>query len=184
MRIINLLPKSRQKELYFESILGGLWTLVVFSFLSFAAVFLVQFATKFYLEFEATSIKGQIKDLQVQVNKQENSDVKAQVKAANDLVSDYQNLVASSPKWSKLIKAFAPLSPSGLRINSFTVEPSTKTVHISGVSPTRELVIALYNNILQDKVDFSNIDYPLENIVQETNITFHFSFNYSDKLIQ
>src|SRR5437868_2973821 len=100
MRIINLLPKLRQKELYYDSILHGLWLLVIFSFISFAAVFLAQFAAKFYLQFQASEIKLQIKDLQSQVNKQENSDVKAKVKAANDLVADYQKLVDGSPKWS------------------------------------------------------------------------------------
>jgi len=184
MRIINLLPKFRQRELYYDSILHGLLTLVIFSFFSFALVFLAQFGTKFYLQIQAGEIKAEIKDLQTQVGKQENSDVKAQVKAANDLISDYQKLVNASPKWSKLVKLFVPLPPQGLKINSFSVNPSSRTIQITGISPTRELVIALYNNILQEKTDFYGIDYPLENIVQETNINFHFTFFYKSNIIQ
>ncbi len=182
MKVINLLPKSRQQELRYEITLHSLWVLVGLSLTSFALVFLVQFATKFYLQIEAGVIKDEVAQLQAQVNKQQNNDIKAKIKVANDLVSDYKNLSDSSPKWSKVIKAFSVLPPAGVRIISFTIDTQKKTITITGFAPTRELVIQFYNNILQDTADFSDIDYPLENVAEATNNSFHFSFKINEGL--
>jgi hypothetical protein len=184
MKTINILPKSRQQELRFEIILHSLWVVVNLSLVSFVLVFLVQFGTKFYLQYQNDAIKQQITQLQSQVNKQQNTEIKTQIQQANDLVSDYLNLAASSPHWSKVIKAFTPLPPAGLKISTLAIDPVQDTVTITGLSPTRDLVIQLYNNILQDTKDFYGIDYPLENVVNPVNVTFHFTFNIQKALLQ
>ena len=148
MKLINLLPKTRQQELRYEVILHSLWVVVNLSLASFVLVFLVQFGTKFYLEYQNDAIKQQAAQLQSQVDKQQNTEIKAKIEAVNNLVSDYQNLANGAPHWSKVIKAFAPLPPQGLKISTFSINASQNTVSIVGLSPTRDLVIALYNNIL------------------------------------
>jgi len=175
-KVINLLPKSKQKELHYDSMLHSLWIIVIWSCLSFALVFAAQFATKFYLQLEGQVIHSQIDALQQEVDKQQNSDVKTQIAAANNLIKDYHNLAVASPQWSRIIKAFAPLPPAGVKINSFGVNTSNQSVIINGLSPTRDLVIKLYNTILADQKDFYGIDYPLENVVPATNNPFHFTF--------
>ncbi len=184
MRIINLLPKPRQQELRYAALLHSLWQAVGWSFFGFILVFLAQFGAKFYLQLQNQLIASQITQLQQQVNKQENAQLKAQVKAANDIISDYSNLAAAAPNWSRVIKAFAPLPPPGVKINNFGINTSAKSINISGIAPTRELVILLYNNILADKADFYNIDYPLENIAQPVNNNFHFTFYIQDRLLK
>ncbi len=184
MKTINLLPKTRQQELRYEIILHSLWVVVNLSLVSFILVFLAQFATKFYLQYEDNAIKQQVAQLQSQVNKQQNTEIKAKIAAVNNLVSDYLNLANSSPHWSKVIKAFAPLPPPGVKISTFTINPIQKTINITGLSPTRDLVIALYNNILRDTDDFYGIDYPLENVVNPVNVNYHFTFKIQDKLLQ
>lgn len=181
-KVINLLPKPKQKELHYDSMLHSLWTIVIWSCLSFAAVFAAQFATKFYLQLEGQVIHDQIIALQKEVDKQQNSDVKAKIAVANNLIKDYHKLAVASPQWSKIIKAFAPLPPAGIKINTFAVNTSNKSVVITGLSPTRDLVIMLYNTILADQKDFYGIDYPLENVVAPTNNSFHFTFYVQDSL--
>ena len=184
MKIINLLPKNRQQELRYEIILHGLWVTVSLSLVSFGLVFLVQSAAKFYLQSRDNAIKQQVVQLQSQVDKQQNTEIKAKIAAINNLVSDYQNLAAGSPHWSRVIKAFAPLPPPGLKISTFSIDATQNTVSITGLSPTRDLVISLYNNILADTNDFYGIDYPLENVVNPVNVSFHFTFKIQDKLLQ
>lgn len=184
MKTINLLPKARQQELGYEITLHSMWVITGLTIASFAVVFAAQFSTKLYLEIQAQSIKGQITQLQSQVNKQENAQVKAQVKAVNDVILDYKNLADSSPKWSKVIKAFVKLPPDGVKVDSFTVDGTTKLVNITGKAPTRELVIQLYNNILADSGEFYNINYPLENIALPTDVSYHFTFSVKDSLLQ
>ncbi len=184
MKNINLLPKLKQQDFHYEIILSGLWTVVILSLLSFALVILAQIGTKLYLQAQTTGIKNQISELQGQVNKQQNTDVKTKVKDVNNIINDYVNLEKTSPKWSKVVKAFVALPPAGIKINSFSVDAAAKAVNITGISPTRELVIALYNNILSDSKDFYKVDYPLENILDSKNVNFHFTFYVRDTLMQ
>lgn len=184
MRLINLLPKPRQEQLHFERILQTLYVVIWLSVASFGLVFLAQVATKIYLGREDNATRAEIEVLKSQLDNKENAQVQKEIKAINDVVGDYKNLAAGSPKWSKVLKAFAPLPPAGIKINSFAVNNSSKVVNITGVSPTRELVIQLYNNINADSEDFSNIDYPLDNLVKETNAAFHFTFNVNDPLLK
>ncbi len=183
MKIINLLPKPRQKELYYYFTLRTLWLVASWSLASFAAVFLAQLGVKFYLQIKSRQLNNEVAALQQQIGQQQNTDVKQQVKTENNLIADYTNLTASSPKWSQVIKAFAPLPPAGLKISSFVVNPADDSVTIAGLSPTRDLVIQLYNNILRDQRDFYGIDYPLENIAQPTEVNFHFTFYIQSKLL-
>lgn len=184
MRIVNLLPKKRQQELRYESMYRSLLTLFIFSLVSFAVVFMIQVGVKFYLSYQAGSIKNQISILQVLVAKQQDSDVKVQIKDINSFISQYNELAATSPKWSNVIKAFAVLPPKGVKINSFVVNSTNNTVTINGQSPTRELVIELYNKIKNDEKNFFDIDYPLENVAKPTNVSFHFTFHFKPELIK
>lgn len=184
MKVINLLPKPRQEELHFEAMLRSLLTVCVYSAFSFVLVFVIQFAVKFYLQYQTEYIKNEIKVLQGKVAEQQNSNVKVKVNTINNLITDYNNLAETSPKWSKVIKAFIPLVPEQVKIVSFNVDPNTKSVNITGVSPTREKVIDLYNNVLKDNKSFYNINYPLENVAKPTNVNFHFTFLYKDDLLK
>ncbi len=184
MKLINLLPKARQNELRYEATYRSLVIIFSFSLMSFALVFLCQFAAKFYLEEKAVSLNAQIEQLKSQVDKKENADVKKKVQGINDVISDFNNLATASPKWSKILRAFAPLPPQGIKITSFNIDLNRKVVQIYGYSPTRELVIALYNSILQDSKEFINVDYPLENVAKATDINFHFTFNVQDSLLK
>jgi hypothetical protein len=184
MKTINLLPKSRQSELRYDVTLRSVLMIAGLTVLSYAVVFLLQFGLKFYLKVETESIKKQIAQLQEQVNKQENSDVKAKVKTNNDLVSDYLSLATASPNWARIIKAFSVLPPEGIKVSGMSIDPAKKIINITGSSPTRELVIKLYNNILLDPEEFYGIDYPLENVAQPTNNNFHFTFSVKDSLWQ
>lgn len=183
MRLINLLPKPRQQELRYQAVLNSMLIVFSMSLLSFAVVFLAQFGAKFYLEAKVQAMDAEISQLKTQVNKQENASLKKKIQNINDIISDFNNLTVS-PKWSKVLKAFAPLPPDGIKISSFTIDAAKKSILINGQSPTRELVIELYNNILQDNRDFYNIDYPLEHVVKENNVIFHFTFYIQDKLLK
>lgn len=176
MKDINLLPTNRQRELYYETILESATAVLWISILSFVLVFVAQFGVKIYLQNKSRDIDAQIKQLQGQVSKDQNAKIKAQIGVVNSQISEYQDLAGSIPKWSKVLLAFAPLPPAGLSINSFSVDAAQKSVTINGHSPTRELVLRLYNNIRQDDKDFYNIDYPLENLINATNVSFHYTF--------
>ncbi len=184
MRIINLLPKPKQQELRYEAIYHSLITVFWISVLSFAAVFALQYGAKLYLKYQAEQLAGNIIRLTQEVNKQDNAAVKQKITAINNVISDYKNISEQNPRWSNLLKAFVPVVPEGVHISSFIVDNKTKLVTINGYAPTRESVITLYNNILADPENFTNIDYPLENVAKPIDINFHFSFNVQPDVLK
>ncbi len=184
MKIINLLPKSRQQSLRDEALLRSLLKVIWISAAGFAVVVLSQLGVKLYLEDQRITIQNSINQLNFQVNQDQNAALKNQITQINNTIADYKNLSSASPKWSKVLRAFSVLPPAGVVINSLSINFAAKSVTITGVSPTRDLVIQLYNNIVKDSTEFYNVDYPLENVVQPTNNSFHFTFNIRDSLIQ
>lgn len=184
MRIINLLPKQRQQELRYEAIYRSLLSAFWISIVSFVVVFVLQFATKLYLQYRASQLQGSISRLTEEVNKQDNATLKQKITIINNSVTDFKNLNAQNPRWSNLIKAFVPLVPADVKISGLVVDDKTRTVEIAGIAPTREAVIALYNNIASDTAHFSNIDYPLENVAKPKNDNFHFTFRVQDAVLQ
>jgi Tfp pilus assembly protein PilN len=184
MRIINLLPKSKQREFQYEVTLHSLWAFCAVSAGSFALVFLALFGTRLYVQWQGAQIEQQTQQIKNFANKQENTQLRNQVKSINNVFGDFQNLADATPRWSKVLSAFTPLVPENVKISSFSADLKTKKVQILGYSPTREAVIDLYNNINKDSKDFFNIDYPLENVSKPENISFHYSFSIKDDLLK
>ncbi len=184
MKIINLLPPARQQLFKQEAIFRTLLWLIGISVFSFILVIACQLGVKFYLQNQARAISQNIETLQNQVKKQENSTTIKQINDFNNFITDYKNLGQAIPKWSKVVKAFAALPPAGVSVNSFSADFTAKTIQISGQSPSRELVIQLYNNILNDDKEFYGIDYPLENVAQPANISYHFTFKVREELLK
>jgi Tfp pilus assembly protein PilN len=184
MKQINLLPKIRLQGVRYRNVLSGLYLAWWITLASFALVFLAQFTAKVYLNSQSQAVSNNIGQLRGQVNKEENTQIKAQIKDINNRILDYKRLAENSPKWSRVLKAFAVLPPAGVKINSLNVNFDQKSVGITGFAPTRELVIVLYNSIRQDDQHFYNIDYPLENVAKPANVNFHFTFYVKDSLLQ
>lgn len=183
MKLINLLPKSRQQELYFEQLFHKLTFVLWLTAFSFLLVLGAQLAVKIYLESQSRDIASQISLLKSQVNKSDNEQIKKSIKSINDYISDFKNL-SVTPKWSKVLNAFAKLPPDSVGVTSFNVDLKTKSVNIQGFAPRREDVIQLYNNIASDNKEFYNIDYPLENVAKPLDNQFHFNFNIRDDLLK
>ncbi len=184
MRVINLLPKNKQKELRYEAMFHSLLSFFTLSLLSFALVFAVQLGAKFILKAEAESYKAQIAELQGQVNKKENAETKSKIKQINDTVSDFKTLALSSPKYSQVLKAFAKLPPPGVSIDSVSIDFNKKSMMVTGQGETREAIIQMYNNIKADGANFYNVDYPLENVVLPSKQSFHYTFYIRDSLLK
>ncbi len=184
MRIINLLPKPKQQELYYENLFHSVMVGIQFAVVTFVLVFLGQLGTKFYLLRQSTDLDSQITQIKQQTNKEENTKLKEQVGLINNRILDFSNLADATPYWSKVLRAFAGNVPAGVRITGFNADLTKKKIDIQGYSPTRELVIALYNNINADSADFSNINYPLENVAKENNVLFHFTFSINNSLLK
>ena len=183
MKRVNLLPQHKQSELYYEDLYRSVTTWVILCSAILVIGILAQIAVWVYLEHKQQSIIEEVGQLQQQIDKSENAEVKQEIREINTLMTDFENLYSAAPQWSKVLKAFVRLVPAGVEISSFTADHKTGSIEISGYSPTREQVIELYNNINADKDHFKNINYPLENVAKPTDIQFNFEFFISDGVL-
>lgn len=177
MRLVNLLPKQKLDDLYYEGLVKNLWSLGVFVFICGIISIGAALTSKFFILKNQESVKNELDKIKAVSNKKENSELKNKIKTINSNISDYNNLAKKTPKWSNVVSALAKDLPEEIRITALASDPKTGKMTINGVSKTRDGVLVLYNNIKNDNVNFTDIDYPLENLSSPVNTTFHFSFS-------
>lgn len=180
---MNLLPKPNQKELRYERLFHGVMVAIILSIVVLLSGIIVQLGVWTYLERSQANRLAGIEQLKQAIDKTEHAQQKEQIQLVNNQVADFLNLSALTPKWSEVIDDFAMQVPADVKISRITVDADTLKVDIAGFSPTRESVIALYNNINADKENFKDIDYPLENVAKPINVQFRFSFFINDGVL-
>lgn len=183
MKRINLLPKPKQQELVYEQLFYGVIMAVSIAIAVLLIGVVVQLGVGAYLDRNAQVISSEIEQLKRIANKSENAEIKERIKLMNAQIGDFNNLAKSTPQWSGVLEAFVINVPAGVRITQFDAKAETQEIKISGYSPTRDLVIDLYNNINADKEHFKDIDYPLENVTQPTNVRFTFTFTIAEGIL-
>lgn len=183
MKRINLLPKLKQRELEYERTLYGITVAVIIATAILLLGILVQVGVWSYLNRKVSVSETEIESLKKLANKTENAEVKDQIKQVNSQIIDFTNLSGKTPEWSAVLSAFVKNVPEGVKITRFEADIATREIDIGGFSPSRDLVIDLYNNINADKDHFKDINYPLENVTQPTNVRFIFTFSIADGLL-
>lgn len=176
MKVINLLPKERQKEIYLED---RFRLVVLFFGISVSTLLLTSLClvgARMYLKNESSNISNEITQLKTAVNKQENAELKTNISKINNLILDFRTLSEATPAWSKVLLAFGRLVPEGVGVTNFSADLEKKRIDISGFSKSRESVIELYNNVKADTKNFKDINYPLENVAKPTDVAFKFTF--------
>ncbi len=183
MKRINLLPKPKQNELIYEQIFHSVLVAVVIGICILLAGVAAQMAVWAYLDRSQVALIDDIDKLRRATDKTENAELKKQIQYVNSQMKDFEKLASQQPQWSKVLDAFASQIPEGVKISEFIANNADLEVDIAGYSPTRELVIELYNNINSDKEHFKDIDYPLENVAKPTDVQFHFTFHIQDGVL-
>lgn len=183
MKRINLLPQHKQSDLYYEDLYRSVNTLVVLSVAILLLGVVAQVFVWIYLDRKEATVSAKVTAIQQQIDKSENAAVKQEIREVNTLMQDFDNLSRTTPQWAAVLKAFARLVPNGVKISSFDSDAKTGAIEISGYSPTRDLVIELYNNINGDKTNFKDINYPLENVSRPNDVQFNFKFFIQDGVL-
>lgn len=184
MKIINLLPKPKQNEFYYRRLYHNLLVLFGVAGVTFVFVGIALFASRLFLEHNLRASQENIERIKAVSNKEENAELKRRIQEINNQIGDYNSLAASAPKWANVLRQFTRLVPERVYIQNFTVDATKRQATINGFAPSRDSVIALYNNIRQDTEHFQDIDYPLENVSRPTNVTFHFTFTVAEGVLK
>jgi Tfp pilus assembly protein PilN len=156
----------------------------VFAGASFLVVALLYAGVWWYLGAAERGLSAEAESLRAQSNSETTNDVRKQIKLINNQIADYVTLAAAVPRWSVLLQKFALVVPVGVQVQSFAVDSGRRQVSISGIAPTRDLVILLHDNIAKDSDHFSNVDYPLENVARPKDISFHYTFQVKEDVLK
>lgn len=183
MKRINLLPKLKQRELVHERLFYSVAVTATLGVVLLLLSVLVQVGVWTYLDRSIGMMDTQIEELKVLANKSENAVVKKDILLVNAQLDDFTKLSSQTPKWSSVISKFIQHVPEGVKITQFTTDLKTNDITISGYSPTRDLVIDLYNNVNSDKDNFKSIDYPLENVTQPIDVRFSFTMTVAEGIL-
>ncbi len=183
MKRINLLPHNKQQELHYEQLFHSIMVAVVLAAGILLLGILAQLIVWTYLSRSQESAIREIEALKLATDKTENAELKKQIRTVNSQIADFRNLLVQTPQWSTVYNALAAQVPSGVRLNRLEADAKTLKLDIAGYSPTRELVIELYNNINADKVHFKDIDYPLENVAKPRDVQFKFTMYVQDGVL-
>ena len=184
MKQINLLPKEKQQTLVYENLFRGILRFIELALLTFALVFVGQFATWSYLRTYESNINAKTEAIKAVSNKADNAKLKSQIKEINGQINDFKSLLDTTPAWSKAIVPVNSHVPSDMRITTVTADAVKKKLEIRGYSPTREGVIAFYNSIKEDTDAFAGINYPLENVTRPTEVYFNFTVELKDEILK
>ncbi len=184
MKEINLLPKPKQQELAYETLFRGIVRFVEVAGITFAVVFLGQFAIWSFLRTQEVSLAADIEELKIVTDKQDNAELKGEIREINAQITDFKNLLDGTPAWSQAVRQLVTHVPEGMRITNISADVKKKQLEIRGFSPTRELVINFYNAVREDPDHFKSINYPLENVAKPTNVSFSFVIILEDSLLK
>ena len=93
--------------------------------------------------------------------------------ALQRLGSEYQLPTHSVTRYAKEI--FAKI-PAGITLSHFSFEDGTKRILLRGHAATRSDLLQLISAMRKNSL-FENVESPVENILQEQNISFSLSFS-------
>lgn len=183
-RKINLLPKSRQTQLVFRAWYVSLLRVYIVAGLSLLLMSVALFGVGSYIQISRSGLDKEAEELRRVAASSEVGEIRNQVKDVNQWVKDYNTLAAGLPRWSKFMQRFSQVVPPGVEIRSLSVDAVGLKVEVRGFAPTRELVIAFHDRLVEASDSFAKVDYPLENVSRAEDIPFHYTFTINPELLK
>lgn len=175
MKLINLLPKSEQRELQLQAFADQLtmfWIWVIVSVVFFVAL---TYTAKIYLNGQMTETESQIAVEKLVLKSSDNELLKQQVEAINAQIGSIRSLQTQHYYWSSALNELARLLPADIVVDTLTADRVTGKVTLAGMAGRRESVLQFWADMHKTEY-FKNIDFPLANLNFPTNDPFTFSF--------
>ena len=175
---LNLLPPQEKKILSLEEIqrwisfygvavLGLLFVFIVLLMVAWLFIMVQLDWAKADLEKARQNFNSQgFKEQENKVNQ-----INQQLGKISRAQNDYRSYLDVLAKISTLI-------PANIRLNAFSLNEQ-KEIRLNGFTPQRELIIQ-FRERLEKSGFFKDIESPLSNLTQQTNITFDLKFKIND----
>ncbi len=166
---LNLIPPNKKVEIAKNAKLKTAIKTEIAMTIILAGLLVVLFSFKYILniglsgeatltsEIETTGQFGKIKNYDNQFS------------AANERIKQLAAINQSQLYWSGVFEKISALIPDGITTDALSTDGYTLT--ISGLSDTRDNLISFKSKLENEKC-FSNINLPLSNLVDKSNVAF------------
>jgi predicted RND superfamily exporter protein len=176
---MNLLPPEQKKRikiliLYRDIISSGLILFLLFLLLIIFLGGSLTFLNMQYLAFEKDINDQQSRIIQTETLKT----IQNRIKELNDGILAIKKIEDSKSDLYEVLDRINEEIFQGVKIYSLQIDNDSKLITVSGYSSSRENLVAI-RKILNGDSHYKEVDFPLSNLANPTNINFRFSFTYN-----
>jgi len=166
--MINLLPLSEKKALIEEEnwkivlILGFLVLIFLIS------LTLILLSIKIYLS-------GYVESQKIFLRQSYPQDLEKTIEITNQNLSKLNSFYQGQIDLTSILEKISNSLPPQIYLTSLSYQKERKKVSLLGFAPTRQILLEFKKNLEKEK-DFSEIYFPLQNLVEPIDINFSVTF--------
>jgi Tfp pilus assembly protein PilN len=183
MKLINLLPKSENRELRLQLISQQLISFWIYVIISLAIFFLLALSVTFFLRGEIAKNNNIVEEKKAELASSNTQQLESRVVGLNSQIKAIDNLQENHYNWSSVLIELGKVTPSDAKLNVINLERATGKVEVSGNASDRDSVIEFWSNVKKSKY-FRNINFPFNNLEKENNATFTYTFYVNLEMIK
>lgn len=181
--MINLLPKTEQKEIRWESMSHQLMNFWIWVVVSLAVLFLLGVLSLAQTKRLSSRTDADITKARESLNSSTNQELEKQVLALNTQISTINQIRSQHYEWSEALIALGNLIPSDMLVDILSLNRASGEVKITGVAGDRASVIKFWSDVHKTTY-FKNINFPLSNLETAKNTPFTFTFFINEAQIK
>ncbi|HNV97369.1 MAG TPA: hypothetical protein PKL13_03645 [bacterium] len=170
MLFLNILPKELKQDIKFSiinEIVKKIIVLFILVLIFYSAILL--FANFILLDnMKIRNINSSNSNL--------NNNSEKEVNNPSLQINNILNIQSKFFKPSLIIADMATISGDGISFESIYIDKVTNKISISGFAKTRDDLLYFKNNLMDSK-NYSNVNFPIENLLTKEKIIFNLSFD-------
>jgi hypothetical protein len=178
---INLLPVEKREELRWEINSRRLNFFFVGSVVVAVVFYGLLFSINKYISIRYDSLNEIVDIERSSASNKKVANLEDNIRKLNEGLTLIDKVESQKKDPVEILGVISASLPSDVILTRFSFNPENNTVLIAGISPTRAKLLLVedslknYQNTSIKKPFFTNITYPIQNYVQQTDIAFNFS---------
>ncbi|MDO8557942.1 MAG: hypothetical protein Q7S09_01975 [bacterium] len=181
---INLLPEQAKKNLQFEELN---WRVMFFGemfFLLLLFLSLLMFGQELFGQWKVRELNQRIANLSNVSEVKEITKFQGQLRLFKNDIERMNRIQEEQLRAFGAIKDLIALIPPVIQLTTLSVDIQAQKIVFSGMAPTRSQLLLLRDKIQKESSGYGDINFPLANLLRETDIPFTFSLTIISKAKQ
>lgn len=173
--MINLLPPQQREELLAEEKFKLILTLGIIILAFLLSLILILFLIKISLSTDLEIQKIYFEQRKKELETLGIQELEERIKDYNLTLSKLKTFYQDKADLISILEKIFQALPQGTYLTSLNFNPQISQFSLTGFSPSREILLQFKEN-LEKTAGFKEIDFPVQNLIQTTNIDFSVNF--------